>query len=183
MEACSALQGLARISDDVLADVLAAGSLELVIGAMRAHLADPCVQMAGCYALGGIAESCESFETALRTDSAMEQIIAAMEKHPENASVQPSAIQALERLSRHGGAELKQIGIISVFNNPQGHDLRMGRITEADLTTMWCATCGAHASVPLPLKKPCRGKAFNSGQLWLRSSKNRSMTHRLSHRL
>ena len=61
-------------------------------------------------------------------------------------------------------------GIVSVLRDPKGHDLRMARTVEADLTTMWCATCGAFATtVPQQLRKPCRGKAFLSGQVWLKA--------------
>ena len=61
-------------------------------------------------------------------------------------------------------------GIVSILKDPKGHDLRMARTVESDLTTLWCATCGAFATtVPRELRKPCRGKAFQSGHLWLKA--------------
>ena len=60
--------------------------------------------------------------------------------------------------------------IVSVIKDPKGHDLRMARTTEAELTTLWCAACSAFATtVPQQLRKACRRKAFKSGYVWLKA--------------
>ena len=67
--------------------------------------------------------------------------------------------------------------IVSVLRDPKGHDLRMARTVEAELTTMWCATCGAFATpVPQQLRKPCRGMAVLSGHVKLKAFR-RGSTH------
>ena len=95
---CGALWELAVNAENRVA-IAAAGGVEAVVAAMRAHAADAMVQQNGCGALASLAANSAENKVAIAAAGGVEAVKAAMRAHSGDTAVQQWVNDTLRELA------------------------------------------------------------------------------------
>jgi hypothetical protein len=96
-EGCWVVQNLTATNDEGRAAVVAAGGVEAVVGALRAHPAEARMQRYGCSAAFNLSVS-GSGKAQLRAAGAQQLARLAARNHPNHAGVQEKSAKLLGQL-------------------------------------------------------------------------------------
>jgi hypothetical protein len=107
---CWALESLVYSNAENWTRAWAAGGVEAVVAAMRAHASDARVQERGCWALESLVYSNAENRTRAGAAGGVEAVVAAMRAHASDARVQEHGCWALRNLGSNNAENKKRAG-------------------------------------------------------------------------